>query len=188
MASAESTVNEDFPGHLPGTPANPCPPDTPVKPRDPGLDKSWVPGLIKRMSQANVWLYQASGGRLGRKWRVGSAFRKPVDVLLLTTVGRRSGNTHVSPLLYLERGDTYYVVASRGGTPGPDPAWLFNLKAQPDVMVRVGREVLEMRGRELDDEERTEVWPQLVELYADFANYQSWTSRVIPVVALEPRA
>jgi deazaflavin-dependent oxidoreductase (nitroreductase family) len=157
--------------------------------RPEGLDHPLVPKIMRAMSRAHVWLYQRSGGRLGGTWRVGSAFRQGVPVLLLTTIGRKTGISRTTPLLYLRDapdGDRYFVVGSQGGLP-KDPLWLSNLRANPDVEVQVGARRLPMRARIAGAEERSRLWPRLVALYADFANYQAWTERTIPVVILEPR-
>jgi deazaflavin-dependent oxidoreductase (nitroreductase family) len=141
---------------------------------------------MRLMSQANVWLYRRSDGKIGGTWRMGAAFRRGVPVLLLTTIGRKSGQRRTTPLLYLKDGPRYIVVASQGGMPR-DPLWYLNVKQEPNVDVQVGAQHLPMRAHTASDVERAELWPQLVALYADFARYQSWTERVIPVVILELR-
>jgi len=78
------------------------------------------------------------------------------------------------------------VVASQGGLPG-NPQWFHNIQVHPDIQVRVGRNVRHMRARVATPEERDALWPRLVDLYADFASYQAWTEREIPVVVCEPR-
>src|SRR5689334_11300319 len=97
-----------------------------TKPRPEGLDKPWVPGVMRRMSKAHVWVYQKTNGVLGGKWRVGAAFPRGVDVCLLTTKGRKSGETRTAPLLYLPDGPRVVVVASQGGMP-KHPLWYLNL-------------------------------------------------------------
>ncbi len=155
------------------------------KPRPGGLDHPLVPRVLKVASRANVWLYRRTGGRVGGTWRVGSAFPYGVPVLLLTHRGRRSGTLYTTPLLYLEDGERVVVVASQGGLP-THPQWYRNVVADPDVTVQVGRWVRPMRARPAPPEERDLLWARLVEHYADFASYQSWTDREIPVVVCEP--
>jgi deazaflavin-dependent oxidoreductase (nitroreductase family) len=157
-----------------------------TKPRPAGLDHPLVPKAMHLMQRANVWLYQRTGGRVGGMFRLGAAFPRGVPVLLLTTIGRKSGEPRIAPLLYLQDGARYVVVASKGGMP-KNPLWFDNLLANPEVEVQVGREHQRMRARVASAEERAALWPKLVALYADYANYQSWTDRVIPVVLLEPR-
>ncbi|MCT2063156.1 nitroreductase family deazaflavin-dependent oxidoreductase [Dietzia cinnamea] len=137
------------------------------------------------MSRANTWLYQRTGGRIGGTWRVGSAQRAPVPVCLLTTTGRKSGEPRTVPLLHIPDGDRVLLVASQGGLPS-HPQWYRNILADPSVTVQVGRRVRSMTAREATPGERAELWPRLVERYADFAEYQANTSRVIPVVICEP--
>jgi deazaflavin-dependent oxidoreductase (nitroreductase family) len=150
-----------------------------------GLDHPVVPKIMRAMSRAHVWLYRRSGGRLGGTWRVGSAFPRGVPVLLLTTIGRKTKARRTTPLLYLEDAGRYLVVGSQGGLP-KNPLWLSNLVANPEVEVQVGQRLFQMRARVVAMEERTSLWPRLVAHYADFAAYQAWTERTIPVVALEP--
>ncbi|MVZ90567.1 nitroreductase family deazaflavin-dependent oxidoreductase [Microbacter sp. ANSKLAB05] len=138
------------------------------------------------MSRVNTWAYRVSGGRVGGSWRVGSALRAPVPVCLVTTTGRKSGEPRTVPLLHLPDGDRVLLVASQGGLP-KHPQWYYNVLADPNVTVQVGRRRRAMAAREATPSERAELWPRLVERYADFADYQANTSRVIPVIICEPR-
>lgn len=157
-----------------------------MKERPKQLDSPVVPKIIKAMARVHVWLYRKTAGRLGSKWRVGSAFPRGVPTCLLTTTGRVSGQPRTAPLLYLADADQVVLVASQGGLPR-DPQWYRNLVEHPDVVVQTGGDVREMRARTARDEERAKLWPRLVALYRDFDAYQSWTDRVIPVVICEPR-
>ena len=155
--------------------------------RPPGLDSPVTSKLIKYGSKAQVRVFRLTNGRIGSTWRVGAGFRKPVPVLLLEHLGRKSGKVFTAPLLYLENGADLVIVASQGGLP-KNPQWYANLVAHPETVVHLptekGRRV---RARVATDEERAELWPRLVELYADFAKYAAWADRKIPVVVLEPR-
>jgi deazaflavin-dependent oxidoreductase (nitroreductase family) len=144
-----------------------------------------VPKLLRLYSQAHVWVYRKTRGKLGNKWRIGAAFPRGVPVLLLTTIGRKSGEPKTTPLLYLEDGERIVIVGSQGGMP-KDPQWFLNLTKNPKVKVQVGARVRPMRARVANPEEHATLWPRLVALYADFATYQAWTDRPIPVVVLEP--
>lgn len=158
-----------------------------TKPKPDGLDKPIVAKIIKYGARANVKVYRLTNGRIGAKWRIGAGWRKPVPVLLLDHVGRRSGARFTTPLLYLADGPDLVVVASQGGLP-KGPQWFHNLVANPDTTVAVPRERSRaVRARVADPDERAALWPRLVDLYADFDNYQAWTDREIPVVVLEPR-
>ncbi|TWG94071.1 deazaflavin-dependent oxidoreductase (nitroreductase family) [Nocardioides sp. J9] len=157
------------------------------KERPDGLDKPVVAKIIKYGARANVFLYRLTNGRVGAKWRIGAGWRKPVPVLLLDHVGRRSGRTFTTPLLYLDDAPNLVVVASQGGLPR-HPQWFHNLVANPDTAVAVpGERHRPVRARVAGPEERAALWPRLVDLYADFDSYQAWTDREIPVVVLEPR-
>lgn len=152
--------------------------------RPSGLDSKYTVDIIKWMSKTNVKLYRATGGRLGGKWRVGNAFPWGIPVCLLTTTGRKSGQPRVSPLLFLEDGDRVILVASQGGLP-KNPMWYLNIRANPEVTIQIKSRIRTMRARVATDQERAELWPRLVDMYADFDNYQSWTDRQIPVVICE---
>ncbi|WAX57851.1 nitroreductase family deazaflavin-dependent oxidoreductase [Jatrophihabitans cynanchi] len=156
-----------------------------MKAKPKGLDRPSTVKIIKAMSTAHTWLYRRSGGRLGRKWHVGSALRHGVPVCLLTTTGRKSGVPRTVPLLYLADGEDAVLVASQGGLP-TNPQWYYNLLAEPAVTVQLGTRTRAMRARVADAAERAVLWPRLVRLYADYENYQSWTDREIPVIICEP--
>lgn len=153
--------------------------------KPPNLDGELARRVIKVMSSANVRLYRLTGGRLGGTWRVCAAWRSPVPICLLEHRGRRTGRLLTTPLVYLRDGERLVVVASQAGRP-TDPQWYRNIEADPSVTVQVGRERRAMRARTVRGAERTELWERLVALYSDYASYQSWTSREIPVVVLEP--
>ena len=82
-----------------------------------GLDSPVTVKVIKHMARAQVRVFKLTNGRIGSKWRIGAGFRKPVPTLLLDHVGRKSGTTFTTPLLYLEDGPNLVVVASQGGLP-----------------------------------------------------------------------
>jgi deazaflavin-dependent oxidoreductase (nitroreductase family) len=159
---------------------------TTTKPRPPGLDRPSTGNIIKLMSVLHRAGYRATGGRLGKNWRLGSAWRKKVPICLLTTTGRTSGKPRTVPLVFLADGDRVIVVASQGGLP-KNPQWYHNVLHDPNVEVTVGRRMRPMRARPATSTERAELWPRLVEMYADFASYATWTDREIPVVICEPR-
>lgn len=152
-----------------------------------GLDSPLTAKIIKYGARANVALFKLTNGRLGAKWRIGAGWKKPVPVLLLEHVGRKSGARFTTPLLYLADGSDVVVVASQGGLPA-HPQWFRNLVANPNTVIHLPRERgRPVRARVADPAERAALWPRLVDLYADFDSYQSWTDREIPVVVLEPR-
>ena len=150
------------------------------------LDSPILPVIFRHVGRAQVWLYRKTGGRIGGKWRVGAGFRKPVPTLLLDHVGRKSGTSFTVPLLYVRDGADVVVVASQGGRP-EHPQWYRNLVANPDTHVQIGAERRAVRAVVADADERDRLWPKLVDAYADFDTYQSWTEREIPVIVLKPR-
>jgi len=156
-----------------------------IKPKPKGLDKPYVSKIIRLLSKVNVAIYRWTGGTLGSKWRVGSAFPRGVPILLLTTIGKRSGQHRTAPLLFIEDGERVIVVASQGGHP-KDPLWYKNLRANPECEVQIKRRKMKMRARTASTEERGRLWPLLVAHYPDFASYEAWTDRLIPVVILDP--
>jgi len=111
---------------------------------------------------------------------------KPVPTLLLTTKGRKSGEKFLFPLIYGKAGNSYVVIASKGGAP-EHPGWYRNLLADPHVELQVGPEHLKAVARTATGAERSKLWEQLVGIFAPFADYQrKATAREIPVVVLDP--
>jgi len=154
--------------------------------KPPNLDSELTRRLIRLMSSVNVRAYRLTGGRVGGTWRVGAGWRNPVPICLLEHRGRRTGRRRTTPLVYLRDGADLVVVASQAGR-SRHPLWFRNLEADPDVVVQVRRDRIPMRARTASATERGSLWPRLVDLYADYDSYQSWTDREIPVVILEPR-
>ncbi|HEY6409084.1 MAG TPA: nitroreductase family deazaflavin-dependent oxidoreductase [Ktedonobacteraceae bacterium] len=136
-------------------------------------------GAERFFTGMHVFFYRLSGGKLG-----GTFGNSPV--LLLNTVGRKTGQPRTSPLLYLQDGNDLILVASHGGAP-KHPAWWLNLQAKPETEVEVGRKKLKVTARQADAEERARLWPLLVDMYGSYADYQKKTMREIPVVILHPQ-
>ena len=105
-------------------------------------------------------------------------------VVLLTTVGRRSGKVRKSPLVRVVDGDRYVVIASMGGAP-KHPEWYLNLVAEPSVTLQDGAERHELSARTAAGAERARLWALAVDQWPDYAAYQEMTDREIPVVVLE---
>ena len=114
-----------------------------------------------------------------------------LPVLLLETVGRRSGQRRENALTYLPHpypdGDGFVVIASVLGEPR-HPAWYLNLRSDPKVAVTARRERIAVVARDAEGEERERIWDDLVERSPDYASYRTRTDRRIPVVILERRA
>jgi F420H(2)-dependent quinone reductase len=156
-----------------------------TRPKPKGLDKPLATRIIKVMSRVNTRIYRATGGRLGKTWRIGAGFKKPVPICLVTTTGRKSGQARTVPLCYLQDGDNVVLVASQGGLP-TNPQWFGNIRANPAVEIEIGKQRTAYQARKATQAERDRLWPELLELYADYASYQAWTDRQIPVVICEP--
>jgi deazaflavin-dependent oxidoreductase (nitroreductase family) len=110
-----------------------------------------------------------------------------LPTLLLTTRGRKSGESRALPLIYGTTGDSYVVIASKGGMPN-HPLWYRNLEAHPDCELQVGAKKVSARARVAEGQEREEIWKSMVEIYPPYVDYQKNTERTIPVVVLDPVA
>jgi deazaflavin-dependent oxidoreductase (nitroreductase family) len=135
--------------------------------------------LFKIVNAVHRPLFRLSRGRIG-----GKGLGMPV--LVLTTTGRKSGvKRSVMLTSPLQLGDSYVLVASRGGD-DRHPAWLRNLEADPAVEIELDGRTRPMRARVADAAERSELWPRIVADHANYAGYQRRTEREIPVVVLDP--
>lgn len=153
--------------------------DASPKPYSPSQIKFTRRLVLPVMSKLNTAVYRVSKGRIGGRFPGGA------PVLLLTTTGRRSGQPRTAPLLYLEDGDRYVVVASQGGLP-TNPDWFHNLSADPAVAVEIKGRREQRRARVASPEEKAALWPRLNAMYGNYATYQARaTNRDIPVVLLE---
>jgi deazaflavin-dependent oxidoreductase (nitroreductase family) len=151
----------------------------PSKSPPPFLYSPFIDLFLKWMGRVHTFLYRRSGGE-----GLGGTFQK-IPVALLTTTGRKSGQPRVSPLYFLRDGDRVVVAASRSGS-DKNPMWYLNLKTNPKVSVQIKKEVLDLTARDATDDERARYWPQLVEMYPTYNDYQSWTDRTIPIVICDP--
>jgi deazaflavin-dependent oxidoreductase (nitroreductase family) len=109
-----------------------------------------------------------------------------VEILVLRTIGRKSGSPRDAPMFFLEHGEGFAVVASNAASKAP-PAWWLNLQAQPDAEAFVHGVSHSVRARAASEEELRELWPRFVALYSGFEHYRSIATRELPVVILEPR-
>ncbi|TRV78089.1 nitroreductase family deazaflavin-dependent oxidoreductase [Streptomyces sp. 130] len=122
--------------------------------------------------------YESSGGTEGTTMR-------GMPVIVLTTVGAKTGKIRKTPLMRVEHGGRYAVVASQGGAPS-HPVWYHNLKADPRAELQDGPERRDMTAREVTGAEKEQWWERAVEAFPDYADYQKKTDRQIPVFVLEP--
>ena len=128
--------------------------------------------------QEHVERYEATDGEEGHDWQKGTT------ILILTTKGRKSGETRKNPLIYTENDGDYVIVASRGGTPD-HPGWYLNLKDDPEVEVQVKDDKFTARARTAGPDEKPELWKKMAAAWPDYDDYQKKTDRDIPVVVLE---
>ena len=122
--------------------------------------------------------YVETDGKDGHLWR-------GIPTLLLTTQGRRSGEARMLPLIYGSEGESYVVVASKGGAPA-HPFWYRNLVAQPRVQAQVEARKFTATARTAQGEERAALWSKMKDVFGPYEDYQARTEREIPVVVLEP--
>ena len=133
---------------------------------------------LKLGSGAHAGVYRASGGKL-----FGRMGKSPI--LVLNTVGRKTGKKRATPLLYALDGEDYVVIASKGGAP-THPAWYLNLKAAPDATVEIGDREVRVRAEEVDPGEKARLWQKMVDMYPAYDDYQRKTEREIPLLVLHP--
>ncbi len=151
--------------------------DQTVRDLEAGKTPAWIAEHLR--------IYRESGGAEGHLFdsSIGGGIGL-VPSLLLTTVGRRSGEKRTSPLFYGTAGAAYVVIGSKGGA-NTHPGWYLNLRANPVVEVQVARERFTARARIATGKEREQLWEQMVQLYPPYREYQKKTRREIPVVVLE---
>jgi len=139
--------------------------------------------LARAYAQAHVKLYVLTAGRVGAALRVARGARPPV--LLLETLGRRSGEPRTSPLIYLADGPNLIVIAANAGHP-QHPAWWLNLAADPRATVRIGSERRAVVATEVEGARRAALWHRFAVMYDGLEAYQAQARRRFPVVALAP--
>ncbi|MCF3129734.1 nitroreductase family deazaflavin-dependent oxidoreductase [Streptomyces olivochromogenes] len=127
-----------------------------------------------------VELYESSGGTKGT-----TLMDTGMPVILLTTLGARSGKIRKTPLMRVEHDGRYAAVASLGGAP-KHPVWYFNVKSHPRVELQDGMVKREMTAREVTGEEKAQWWERAVAAFPPYADYQQKTAREIPLFVLEP--
>lgn len=136
------------------------------------------------MSDVNDWNkgiieeFRANGGKVGGQF-------EGAPLLLLHSTGAKSGQARVNPIMYLADGDNYVVFASKAGAP-TSPDWYHNLIANPRSSVEVGDATVNVVAKVAEGDTRERLWSTQKELYPGFAEYEAKTTRLIPVVVLEP--
>jgi F420H(2)-dependent quinone reductase len=133
---------------------------------------------LKLGSGAHAGVYRATGGKL-----FGRMGKSPI--LLLNTVGRKTGRKRTSPLLYVMDGEDFVIIASKGGA-ATHPAWYLNLRANPQATVEIGDREVHVEAEVADPEEKARLWQKMVEMYPTYDDYQRKTEREIPLLLLRP--
>jgi deazaflavin-dependent oxidoreductase (nitroreductase family) len=133
---------------------------------------------LKLGSGAHAGVYRATGGKL-----FGRMGKSPI--LLLNTVGRKTGRKRTTPLLYVMDGEDFVIIASKGGA-ATHPAWYLNLRANPDATVEIGDREVQVEAGVADPEEKARLWEKMVEMYPTYDDYQRKTEREIPLLVLRP--
>ncbi len=136
------------------------------------LAMSWV-DWVTRIHRG---IYRSTGGRVGARLN-------GLDMVLLTTTGRKSGQPRTLPLACLRDGEDWIVVASNGGQDF-HPAWWLNLQANPRAQAQLGRETRSVVAHEAIDDDRARLWPLLKQQNSAYPKYEKKTDRLIPVVVL----
>lgn len=129
-------------------------------------------------ARKNAEEIMASGGTQGMEMR-------GMPVILLTTIGAKTGKIRKTPLMRVEHDGEYAVVASLGGAP-KNPVWYYNVKAHPRVELQDGTVTGDYEAREVFGDEKAIWWERAVAAYPDYADYQAKTDRQIPVFVLTP--
>jgi F420H(2)-dependent quinone reductase len=128
--------------------------------------------MFKAMVAVGVFLYRLTGGTIGGKLQT-------MPVLLLTTIGRKSGRPRTVPLAFLRDGSDFVIIASAYAVLHRPPAWFLNLESHPEATIQVKAEAA-------NPEKRRELWERLMEVAPGYGRYQKRTSREIPMVILHP--
>jgi deazaflavin-dependent oxidoreductase (nitroreductase family) len=136
-----------------------------------------MPGDDDLFGQHHVRVYRETDGEHGYQWR-------GTTILLLSTTGRASGQERTTPLIHRTDDDNWIVVASKGGAPD-HPDWYKNLQASPEARIQVKGEVIPVRARTAEGQERERLWELMAEKWPAYSDYQRKTSRQIPVVVFE---
>ena len=127
----------------------------------------------------HVRVYRETAGERGYHWR-------GTTILLLTTEGRKSGEPRTTPLIHRTDGDRWVIVASKGGAP-QNPSWFENLSANPDAEIQVKGETVPVHAATAEGDERTRLWSLMTEVWPAYDDYQTKTTREIPVVVFSRR-
>jgi F420H(2)-dependent quinone reductase len=134
--------------------------------------------LMRLADGGTQLVYRISAGRLGER-------QLAYSILLLHTIGRKTGRTRTHALLYIRDGGDFVVCASNFGS-SHHPAWYLNLLSHPTARIQVGRAEYEVSARTASAEERRRLWPDILAVRPQSADYQAATTRELPLVILTP--
>jgi deazaflavin-dependent oxidoreductase (nitroreductase family) len=134
--------------------------------------------FIKPFSGLNAFVYKLTGGRL-----MGRFQGRPVVLIEMT--GAQSGKMRTIPLMYVPYKEGVIIVGSQGGAP-KSPVWVKNIQQNPKIVAQFKGKRMDLIARQVDDEEKAQIWPTCVEHYGEFADYQGRTDRNIPVFDCQP--
>jgi deazaflavin-dependent oxidoreductase (nitroreductase family) len=134
------------------------------------------------MSNPNDWNSAIIKEFRGNAGKVGGPFEGKT-LLILHTIGAKSGQERINPVAYTTDGDRFVIIASKGGAP-TNPDWYYNIVANPQVTVEAGTEQFTARASISTEPERTRLYNKMVETMPGFADYKNKTTRIIPVIIL----
>lgn len=141
-------------------------------------------GIIPDWISEHLTAYRESGGESGHYWDSTSVGGNGIQTcLLLTTVGRKSGKLYTHPLLYAKDGEHFIIVGSKGGS-NAHPNWYYNLLAKPEVELQVGPDEFKAQATLATGAERERLWNLMTDIFPPYEDYQSRTSREIPLFSL----
>ena len=132
---------------------------------------------LQEMNRAIIEEFRANDGKVSGQF-------EGVPLLLLNTTGAKSGLSRTNPLAYFADDDRFLIIASYAGAPS-NPPWFYNLKANPVVEVEVGTERFKARAAVIKEPDRTDIYQKVASAAPIFAEYQSMTTRTIPVIVLQ---
>ncbi len=138
------------------------------------------------MSNSNDWNADVIAEFRKNHGKVGGYF-EGAPLLLLYHTGARSGKLRINPMMYLKDDNRYLVFASKAGA-DTNPDWYFNVKAHPEAQIEVEDQTIDVRAEEVTGPERDRLYALQASIYPTFAEYQLKTKRIIPVIALIPKA
>ncbi len=140
------------------------------------MSETFSPDAMKEFNKNLVQEFRANGGKVGGQFA-------GADLLLLTTTGAKSGEPRLAPLAYFTVDDKMIIIGSKAGA-DTNPDWVHNLRANPGAHIEVGTEAYDVNSRELPGDERDAIFDKVVAAAPPFGEYQSKTSRIIPLFEL----